>query len=242
MRNIYLVGCGAVGCEFLKEFSKVCISQTCYFSVHVYDFDHVEDRNVCSQSFNYNQIGLNKAEAAAEAFSNPYCSITAHNKRVDESVTEEWSLDSDSIIIDAVDHLPTRKTLWLIGAMMKNPVLHLALSAEGRGVVGWNYGNNNGYVFDFLTMPKAQFEKLSQVDTHLPPCELNAFRTIISNVGISGAISVANYYGICSAGPLKDWLLDNKIGKTCKNLCAAYRINDTTIEYKKKPDTFYLGE
>ena len=242
MKRIHLVGCGAVGCEFIKELSKLCVSQASYIEIDVYDYDEVEERNVCSQSFDYYQIGMNKAEAAAKAFENPYLIVRPHNTKVDLDQLNTFEVNEDTIIVDAVDHLPTRKILWFYGMARRAPVLHLGLSLDKSGVIGWNYGAQNGYVFDFVLMPASQYEKLSNQDIKLLPCELNSFRSIIAGVGVSAAISAANYFGICSAGPLHDWLMTNGIGKVCEKLCAGYRITANSIEFKTKPDSFIIED
>lgn len=203
MRHVIVVGAGAVGSAFIQELSKFCLSNHIHTTAHLYDFDDIEERNCAAQCFDAREIGGLKAVVCSEKFSNEYLTITPYKEYVDAKVIESWKTldwyDNDIVIVDGVDNLKTRKLLWMEGFMCDFKVMHLALSAEGFGLVNWNFGTDNTYCYDFSIIGEDEIEKRDEAAKNaekLPPCELNKHRHMMFSVGLSGTHSLMNYWGI----------------------------------------------
>ena len=65
--NIFIIGAGALGCEFLKTFASMGIATQNEKRVSVTDNDNIELSNLNRQFlFNKNSIGISKSEVACE--------------------------------------------------------------------------------------------------------------------------------------------------------------------------------
>lgn len=101
--SIYLVGLGGIGSNFLYSAIK-----TIPCKYYIQDFDTVEDINVATQFYRYEDIGQKKSQASrniARSF-NPLISdnIISFNKKYDGEVLP--------ITVAALDNMATRKEMY----------------------------------------------------------------------------------------------------------------------------------
>ena len=55
---IHIIGIGAIGSTIATMLARMGIQK-----LHIYDFDKVEEKNVCNQQYFADQVGLTKIEA-----------------------------------------------------------------------------------------------------------------------------------------------------------------------------------
>lgn len=112
--NIFMIGAGALGCEFLKTFAAMGISTNKDKKLSVTDNDNIELSNLNRQFlFDKNSIGRPKSEVACEAIKkmNKDFNCVSFQKRVDqesENFFDEEFWNKQDYIINAVDNIEAR--------------------------------------------------------------------------------------------------------------------------------------
>ena len=112
--NIFMIGAGALGCEFLKTFATMGISTNKNHNLFVADNDDIELSNLNRQFlFHKNTIGRPKAEVACESIKkmNKDFNCISFRKRVEsesENFFDEEFWNKQDFIINAVDNLEAR--------------------------------------------------------------------------------------------------------------------------------------
>ena len=112
--NLFLVGCGALGCEFLKNFAMMGISAGGSGHLTVTDDDIIEKSNLSRQFlFRNHNVGKSKSACGANAVKemNPAFSITPLTDRV--APTTEAQFDDNfwintNIVVNALDNVKAR--------------------------------------------------------------------------------------------------------------------------------------
>jgi len=111
--NVFLIGAGAIGCEYLKLLSQMGVA-TNTGCIHVTDMDYIELSNLNRQFlFDKNSIKQNKAKIASEKIKakNPYINVIPYDLEVSEKTEdffdEEFWKNLDLILI-AVDNVKAR--------------------------------------------------------------------------------------------------------------------------------------
>ena len=113
--NIFMIGAGALGCEFLKTFSAMGISTNNNKNIFVTDNDNIELSNLNRQFlFDKSSIGRSKAEVACESIKkmNKDFNCISFKKRVEqesENFFDEEFWNKQDFIINAVDNIEARK-------------------------------------------------------------------------------------------------------------------------------------
>lgn len=111
--NIFLVGAGAVGCEYLKNFAMMGISSK-DGTLTITDFDKIELSNLNRQFlFRENNIGLFKSEVAKYYVQkmNKFLNINSFTNLVAQETEDVFSdnfWDNQDIIFNAVDNVKAR--------------------------------------------------------------------------------------------------------------------------------------
>jgi molybdopterin-synthase adenylyltransferase len=98
----------------------------------VVDFDRVEQKNVLSQFHSKMGVGRNKARALQQAMQGLF---GLRLEAVPHRLTEDNAralLGGADLVVDCVDHAPTRRLLQRVSAELAAPCLHGALAADGR--------------------------------------------------------------------------------------------------------------
>ena len=113
--NIFMIGAGALGCEFLKNFALMGISVSKGKEVVVTDNDNIETSNLNRQFlFRKNDIGNSKSKCACIAVKkmNPAFNCKDLQSRVgpeNEHIFDEKFWNDQTFIINAVDNIQARK-------------------------------------------------------------------------------------------------------------------------------------
>ena len=120
--KVFLVGCGALGCEYLKFFHQLDMSRQPSSLITVTDMDHIELSNLNRQFlFRENDIGQSKSITAAAKITsiNQDIRIQALDKELSVKIasansTEQNHFDasfwsSQDIIVNALDNVITRQ-------------------------------------------------------------------------------------------------------------------------------------
>ena len=113
--NIFMIGAGALGCEFLKTFAAMGIATNKDKKLYVTDNDNIELSNLNRQFlFDKNSIGKSKSEVACESIKkmNKDFNCVSFQKRVEqetENFFDEEFWNKQDYIINAVDNIEARK-------------------------------------------------------------------------------------------------------------------------------------
>ncbi len=113
--NIFMIGAGALGCEFLKTFAAMGVSTNAKNNLFVTDNDNIELSNLNRQFlFNKNSIGRPKSEVACESIKkmNKDFNCISFQSRVcqeTENFFDEEFWNKQDYIINAVDNIEARQ-------------------------------------------------------------------------------------------------------------------------------------
>lgn len=201
-KKITLVGCGFLGSLCALELTKRlwAFEEPCEWLL--VDGDKVDERNPANQIFNPGDIGRSKSEVLGEALQR-YSKVvelccTKVGQTQDGRKADEYLLfDNASLVIDAVDNIPTRQWLWEAALRTKIPVMHLGVGEDGNGVVQWTVAEPFYDTFSLAPtqlqlqgVTEEQLTKMSKVKK-LKPCELVGFRGVGLNLAVAGAKAAA---------------------------------------------------
>ena len=92
--TIHVIGIGAMGSRIAELLVRLGIR-----TIHIWDMDTVEDKNIANQLYFHHQIGMNKTDALEEILKdiNPQVKIIKHGKYVDQNLDGYVFLAVDSI-------------------------------------------------------------------------------------------------------------------------------------------------
>lgn len=200
-----IVGCGFLGSLYAEEIAKRCFALEQNPRVLCVDFDTVETRNAANQLFTLEDAGAEKARAIAYRMRDEYhLHALPSCIKVDKTNIKDI-LGQATLIVDAVDHLPSRQLLWMYAKSQHIPCLHLGISQGGSGNVDWTYEDFDSWSLSpiaTLGQPHIGTEKIEK----LKPCELVAFRGLGLNVAIAAAKSTGLWWGLDPEGVTSDVL------------------------------------
>jgi hypothetical protein len=132
MENIILLGAGALGARIALEIA------TPGKSMRVFDFDRVDDTNVASGATIYTSqhIGAPKATVLASLlYRRAGIQAWGNDQRVTADLVENYDyFHGAELVLDCFDNREARGLTFAIEA----PVLHVAVSGAGTGVIAWN--------------------------------------------------------------------------------------------------------
>jgi len=112
-QRVLMVGCGALGCEWLKNLSLMNVS-TGTGIIQVTDPDHIEHSNLSRQFlFRPNNVGMSKSKVAIDSImkTNPRMNMVAFENKVtpkDKEFTRQIFRNKD-IVINALDNIEARR-------------------------------------------------------------------------------------------------------------------------------------
>eukprot|EP00756_Hemistasia_phaeocysticola_P016607 Hpha_TRINITY_DN15487_c3_g8::TRINITY_DN15487_c3_g8_i1::g.177388::m.177388/K03178/UBE1, UBA1; ubiquitin-activating enzyme E1 len=113
-QNLFLVGSGALGCEFLKNFALMGVGTSGKGGVTVTDDDIIEKSNLSRQFlFRNHNVGKSKSDSAAAAarVMNPEIKINARQDRVAPNTEDVFNDDfwlGTSAVVNALDNVKAR--------------------------------------------------------------------------------------------------------------------------------------
>lgn len=190
-----IVGCGFLGSLFGEELAKRMMAFEQGGLVRCIDFDTFDARNAANQNCRLIHTDMPKAECLAQIVSEYGLQSQHLNIRLTQENVHALLGDA-TLIVDAVDHLPTRHILWRYGKGKGIPVLHLGISRAGTGSVDWSAGVFDSWALNpiALILSGAALQENAQPEDEepLPPCELVRFRAL----GLLTALSGAQAWGI----------------------------------------------
>lgn len=195
---ITIVGAGFLGGLFAEEWGKRLFAYERSGPVSVIDFDRVEDRNAANQVFTVKdgEQGVFKSEAVRDRLLKYNVEVPHLRPTKLDKSNIDTLLHGTTLIVSAVDNLPTRQLLWYYGKAKDVPVLHLGVSQGGTGNVDWTYGKTDTWSLSPIALlgqgRRLSFEKSTET---LPPCELVAFRGLGLNTALAGAKAAGIYHG-----------------------------------------------
>lgn len=113
--NMFVVGAGALGCEFVKSFALLgCCASSQDGCLTLTDMDRIEVSNLNRQFlFRRHHVGAPKSRTAAEAGQrvNPDLKVVGYETRVGvetEDVFDDGFWDSLDMVVNALDNVPSR--------------------------------------------------------------------------------------------------------------------------------------
>lgn len=135
MKRIVVVGVGALGSHLVLN------ARNWDARLVAVDFDRVERKSVLSQFHTKMGVGRNKAQALAQAMQGLFgARLVAVPHRLTEDNVETL-LEGADLVVDCVDHAPTRRLIAEVATTLELPCLHGALAADGGyGRVMWAPG------------------------------------------------------------------------------------------------------
>lgn len=113
--NIFMIGAGALGCEFLKNFAMMGVSINKDKLVTVTDNDQIEVSNLNRQFlFRKNNVGHSKSKCACEAIKKMNPSFNCKDLQTlvapeNEHIFDEAFWNNQTFVINAVDNIKARK-------------------------------------------------------------------------------------------------------------------------------------
>ena len=127
--NIFLVGCGALGCEYLKLFSLLNIACHKKGTITVTDMDNIELSNLNRQFlFREDDIGKQKSFIASQKIKqfNPSINIQCYDKAVgydNEPLFNRSFWEHQDIVVNALDNVQARQYVDNQCVLYKKPLL-----------------------------------------------------------------------------------------------------------------------
>lgn len=201
---IALVGCGFLGSLLVEELGKRWFAFQEGEGFMVIDFDTFEERNCANQNVTrvevsraLAEVGLLKAEHLAGRLAEYFISAQAVTEKLTAANIDGIFEEPPSLIISAVDNIPTRNLLWFYAKAHKVPLLTLGISQSGTGTVEWTWGDHDSYSLSpIATLGQSKkLESLANVPKELKPCELVAFRGLGLNMAVAAAKAVSIFKG-----------------------------------------------
>lgn len=115
---IHLVGAGGTGGYLLDYLVRIFSSQNPLGpTIHIYEGDTIEMKNITRQNFSQHDVGENKAQALVNRFETQFpilCDLVVHQNYIidaDEFLAELMIAGGNPIILSCVDNIATRKLL-----------------------------------------------------------------------------------------------------------------------------------
>ena len=136
--NFFMVGAGATGCEFLKNFAMMGACSEENYKFRVTDNDNIEISNLSRQFlFKKEDVGKSKSEVAKNAIKlmNPSCNVESLQDKVGPETENIFNNDfwnNNDFIIYAVDSIEARKYIDTKAIMFEK----CAIDSGTRGVEG----------------------------------------------------------------------------------------------------------
>lgn len=135
--NIYVFGLGAIGSNMLLQLIKKYQD----FSFYGIDFDKVEDRNMNTQAYFLNHVGLSKAQALMPVIGTklrkfqykPFTRKISSEKDIADIVRETEG-EKDYLLLDCFDNTQSRKLFNMIGGN----ILHIGFSPQYAAEILWH--------------------------------------------------------------------------------------------------------
>lgn len=205
---IALVGCGFLGSLLVEEIGKRWFAFNEGEPILLIDFDTFEERNCANQNVRRGDV-QEAEEDGQKLFKVDHLGdilqgynivpILCTRKLLKENVNGllTYMGEKPSLIVSALDNIPTRNLLWYYTKQHNIPLLTLGISQSGTGTVEWTWKNHDSYSLSPLaTLGQAKkLASLSNVPKELKPCELIAFRGLGLNMAVAASKAIGIFKG-----------------------------------------------
>lgn len=168
----FLVGCGALGCEYIKGFALMGIGSGPNGLVHITDMDKIEVSNLNRQFlFRRENVGQLKSECAAAAarVMNPAIKVACHETKVcpeTENILDDAFWTSLTGVCNALDNIEARKYVDSRCVFYERPLLE-------SGTLGTKA--NSEIVLPHKTACYSEGAIPDDSDGAIPMCTLRSF-------------------------------------------------------------------
>jgi hypothetical protein len=154
--NFYIFGLGAIGSNLLLRLAQ----QYPEANFVGFDFDKVEERNIGTQAYFLQHIGLYKTAAMQSVLSTKLRKFNYkyETKKIEEgSILSGFIFDKNTVVLDCFDNIESRK---LLQDRLSNYCLHIGFSPEFTAEITWGKdykvpGEMNPNNPDICTLEKA---------------------------------------------------------------------------------------
>lgn len=182
--KVLIVGCGLLGSMFAEPFAAFATSLAVGVQVTLVDYDKIEGRNSPSNLGVPANIGKFKTDVIREVYER--AGIVVNTQRVRVTAKNLWLAQKHTLIVGALDNVPSRQLLLKASQEYGIPYIDLGLSQVG-GQVSWSHG-------DLVTMPFVGIAKdYKPSEEKQPACELVATRVFSALVTECAVASVFIY-------------------------------------------------
>ena len=168
--NIMLVGCGALGCEWLKNLSMLGCS-----NIDIIDPDHIEQSNLSRQFlFRPSDVGKSKCIAAINKINsiNPNIKLTAHITELGSNTEfSDEIFNNKHVIINALDNIKARRFVDM-------KCFDKTLPLFESGTMGMK--GNTMPIIPYLTETYCNMNETDDT-TQFPVCTIKNFPNIIQH-------------------------------------------------------------
>lgn len=227
--KVSMVGCGALGCEWLKNLAllNVATKDGC---IHVTDPDHIEKSNLSRQFlFRPKDIGKGKSIIATNSILENYnCNIKSYEEKLSQeniNFTQKFIGESE-IIINALDNLEARK-------FVDKLCFEYGLPLFESGTMGMK--GNTQPVIPFVTETYSN-SRDQEEEKQFAVCTIKNFPNSIVHT-IHWA---RDYFEVFNRAPmnLNNYVKDNNYINQLEGIEKAQAITDINTFYKRNVKTF----
>ena len=221
--NIFMIGAGALGCEFLKTFSLMGISsdKKKKYNVYVTDNDNIIESNLNRQFlFRRENIGESKSKVACQNIKNinPAFNCIDLQARIgpeNEELFNEKFWKKHNFVINAVDNIEARKFIANKCKFYKK----ILIDSGTNGTKA-----NSQVIIPYITLDYSPIEK--KETNQIPMCTLRNFPTSIEHC-IEWARDNFNGYFINCINDVKSFIedKDNFYSQLSKDMVPSDQIN-----------------
>ena len=200
--NLFMIGAGALGCEFLKNFSLMGISDNKNKNVIVTDNDNIEVSNLNRQFlFRKGDVGKSKSKCACQEVKkiNPLFNCIDRQSRIgpeNEHIYDENFWNAQTYIINAVDNIEARKYIDKQCTFYEKPLID-------SGTLG-----TKGHIQTIIPHITACYNEIKKSDENptdsIPMCTLHNFPSNIEHC-IEWGKELFNLYFTDKMIELKKW-------------------------------------
>jgi len=226
-QNILMVGCGALGCEWLKNCAMLNVSK-----MDIVDHDHIEHSNLTRQFlFRSSHVGKSKCKTAIEMIQRvkPNMCLTGYeNKITAEDNESTYKVFKDkTIVISALDNIVARRYVDMMCFDRTIPLFE-------SGTMGMK--GNTQPVIPFLTETYSNMNDAEEIK-QFPVCTIKNFPNQIQHTIHWGR----DYFEMYCRGPsnCNKWLECPSILDTLPLIEKNQAIDDINYFLKKIPSTMY---
>lgn len=128
--NIHIFGLGAIGSNLMVQLSKIYPD----FKYYGYDFDKIEDRNIKTQAYFLEHVGIAKVMALPIILQRYNRSITYFPQPKKVVTKPIFTNEGEDLVIDCFDNAESRRLLKDLGV----PTLHIGFSPQYTSEIIWD--------------------------------------------------------------------------------------------------------